>query len=341
MKKILMALAAALTVSCGEHTFEDALTALNKLDSSSSEDSKSKIPSSSSRGEQVVYNVKVSSEYFHVYKEEFLDINDMTPISQISQNEEFYFDYWLVVREFGPFNFRHGTALVDNNDNIVYAWGNRCSTHNIPEGSFQHTRIGFGVLFVPETVNPGQYRLMAAIKPDCAERSIDSIPIGEWLLVTSSAVNGPVSAPLTVTREASAATGGGYGLRINLTASKTTVNHNEEFTVTYTWMNISSNEIFPGGQAGVALVDNSGSIVKIIDTMNIDPINPNWSGSTQAEINARKATRICSVPNTVALGQYRLMIAIRPTGGEWRPATLLRKITYSIGNQPSIDFTVR
>jgi len=63
---------------------------------------------------------------------------------------------------------------------------------------------------------------------------------------------------LTVTIERGAP-GGGYGLGLRVfSINKTIVNRNETFTVSSSFRNFGS-EIFPGGQARVALVDNNGN----------------------------------------------------------------------------------
>jgi hypothetical protein len=82
---------------------------------------------------------------------------------------------------------------------------------------------------------------------------------------------------------------------------------------------------FSGGQIGAALVDNSGNIVEVIGNSNFGAFDPGW--------RYKNRTVNCTVSSTVKSGRYRLRIVIRPTGGEWRIATL------SIDSIPtSIDF---
>ena len=112
---------------------------------------------------------------------------------------------------------------------------------------------------------------------------------------------------------------------IAFNTDKTSVSHNEQFTVNIQMRGVG---YFSGGQAGVALVDNNGSIIEVIGSRSNPERRP--GGVTGSwEIN-------CIVPNTVRPGQYQLRIVIRPTGGEWRIATLS-----NAGVPTSIDFTVR
>jgi uncharacterized protein (TIGR02145 family) len=108
------------------------------------------------------------------------------------------------------------------------------------------------------------------------------------------------------------------------TTSKGTVTQNVQFTVTAT---IRSFGIFPSGQAGAALVNNSGNIVAVIGM--IDPTNSMSLSSTTRTIN-------CSVPTTVNPGQYSLRIVTK-MGGE----TAWKIVTQSLRNVPkSIPFNV-
>jgi hypothetical protein len=114
--------------------------------------------------------------------------------------------------------------------------------------------------------------------------------------------------------ERTGALGGGYGLTLrNFTVDKTTVSQYELLTVQATIRN-SILDTFPGGQIGAALVNNDGDIVEVIGTTNISALNSGQQLSNR--------TVSCFVPDTASAGQYRLRIVIRPTGGEWRVATL-------------------
>jgi hypothetical protein len=156
---------------------------------------------------------------------------------------------------------------------------------------------------------------------------------GEWRVITRSAVGAgvPNAINLTVTAEIGAP-GGGHGISLNsLTVSSTTVNRNTPLTVSVRPQNIAPND-FPGGQFGAALVDSNGNIVEVIGTRNLAALTP---GRGWFERNDPLVLN-CTVPNTVSPGRYRLRIVVRPTGGEWRVATL------SLPDVPtSIDFTVR
>jgi|GEM_PF-1155484 len=111
-----------------------------------------------------------------------------------------------------------------------------------------------------------------------------------------------------------------------LTANKTTVTQNELFAVSTTPRN-AGYENFPGGQVGVALVDNNDRIVEVMGVANRNALN---AGSTGAALTIN-----CYAPETVRAGQYRLMAAARPEGGQWRVVTLALP---DVSN--SINFTV-
>jgi hypothetical protein len=206
-----------------------------------------------------------------------------------------------------------GVALVDTSGNITEVIGIRARALLNPGSSSNAIEIN---CYVPETVRPGQYRVRIVVRPEG----------GVWRIATLSMPDIPNVIPFTVT--AGEANGGGYGLALTaFSASTAAVSQNERFTVTATPRNIST-ERFPGGQIGAALVDNNGRIVEVIGTRNRGALN-SGSLSGALEIN-------CTVPNTVRPGQYRLRIVFRPTGGEWRIATL------SLQDVPnSISFTVR
>ena len=208
-----------------------------------------------------------------------------------------------------------GVALVDDNGRIITVIG----TANYSARNPSTTGTREINCFIPETVRPGQYRLMTVIRPTN----------GEWRVVTRSAIGDGVPNFINLTVNAETGSlGGGYGLAImSITPDKTTVSQNERFNVVSRTRNISQ-EAFPGGQMGAAIVDNTGNIVAVIGTASFNALN---SGSTWTRTISN-----CSVPNTVEPGRYRLMVVVRPNGGEWRIATM------SIDNAPnSIEFTVR
>jgi hypothetical protein len=209
-----------------------------------------------------------------------------------------------------------GVVLVDNDNNIVANLGTR-SASGLGIGNTWSTRVIN--CYVPETVRPGQYRL----------RIVTRANDRDWRMVELSEIrNGiPNFINLTVTAE-TGSPGGGYGLAImSITPDKTTVSQNERFNVVSITRNIS-HEAFPGGQMGAAIVDDTGNIVAVIGSVNSNPLNPGRSWT--------RTISNCSVPNTVRPGRYRLMTVVRPTGGEWRIATM------SVDNAPnSIEFTVR
>jgi len=96
----------------------------------------------------------------------------------------------------------------------------------------------------------------------------------------------------------------------NFSVSKTSVNQNEIFTVSAQIRNNSVLDTFNGGRWGVALVNNNNNIVAIIGDNNAGVRAP-LASTSLFEINN------CFVPDTVAQGQYRLRMAVRPEGGDW------------------------
>jgi len=112
----------------------------------------------------------------------------------------------------------------------------------------------------------------------------------------------------------------------NFTTSKATVSQSVQFNVT---TQIKSTGIFLGGQAGVALVDNSGNIVEVIGTKNLVELPPRGKYLDPFTIN-------CKVPNTVKAGQYNLRIVTKMNGEtDWKI------VTQSLPSVPkSIPFTV-
>ena len=109
------------------------------------------------------------------------------------------------------------------------------------------------------------------------------------------------------------------------TTSKTKVSQDDPFTVT---VKIYNAGVFPGGQAGVALVNNSGNIVAVVGMINnYDAIDPN---------HTRSSTINCSVPYSVSTGQYNLRFVTKMNG-----ETAWKIVTRSLQNVPnSIPFTV-
>jgi hypothetical protein len=136
-----------------------------------------------------------------------------------------------------------------------------------------------------------------------------------WKLVERSAIGEGIQSSINLTVTAGEAKGGGYGLSLeNFAPEKTSVPQNSTFKVEVKTRNVGVDE-FSGGQLGVALVNNSGSIVEVIKTATWNSLNPN-------------ATRTgtlsnCTIPATVPPGQYKLRIVIKPTSSdEWRIATM-------------------
>jgi len=209
-----------------------------------------------------------------------------------------------------------GAALVNDSGRIIEVIGNRNRAELNPKASSSSVEIN---CFVPQTIRPGQYRLMAVIRTEG----------GQYRTITRSAVGEGVSNFLNVTVTAGDKMSGGHGMRlIDLLVNATTVSHNERFTVRPALRTIRTDDIFPGGQVGVVLVNANGDIVSVIGTKNY---REQRTGSISAvgEIT-------CTVPSKIRAGRYQLRIVVRPEGGEWRI------VTESTGNTPtSVDFTVR
>jgi len=107
------------------------------------------------------------------------------------------------------------------------------------------------------------------------------------------------------------------------TVEKTSVSQYELFNVN---AKIKSFGVFPGGQAGVALVNNNGNIVKYLGVKNF--------GETSG---TRTYNADIYIPDDVKPEQYKLKIVTRLEGGDWK------EVTHSdrTANVPSaINFTV-
>jgi len=86
-------------------------------------------------------------------------------------------------------------------------------------------------------------------------------------------------------------------------------------------INLRSLGFFPGGQAGMAVVDNNDNIVSVIASRNI---GDNLVGHTLRPGSEVVMEMTCVVPETVRQGQYRLMAVTRIGGGQWKIVTLSR-----------------
>jgi hypothetical protein len=236
--------------------------------------------------------------------------------TSVSQNELFPVSMPLANMR-GKFVGQYGTALVDNNGNIVKVIGSVNIT--LTGGSSLATMETRN--FVPETVEPGQYSLMSVVRPEG----------GEWELVEQSIAEGVIPKAIEITVTAGEANGGGYGLVLSkFTPSKTSVAQDEVFTVDYRIGTIGSNN-FPGGEVGAALVDNNGNIVEVVGTARVNTLNPPSVGNG----SRKEGTLSCKVPAAVPPGQYRLRIIVKQTGEEkWRIATL------SYANVPNADISL-
>ena len=233
--------------------------------------------------------------------------------ASVSQNEVLTVTPVLNSQGFFP-GGQAGIALVGNNNNITAVIGSRNMGSNWQPGSRAALVINCSV---PGTVNPGQYRLMAVTR----------IEGGEWKIVTASdrEARVPNSIPFSVTK--GAANSGGYVLAfasINADNGIVSASRGAQFNVNYNIRN-PGTESFEGSLRAV-LIDNAGNET-VIGTR----------ASTSFDAGSGRTSFVsCTIPNTIAHGNYQLKIAVRPTDGEWRI------ITMSFDNAPnSISFTVR
>jgi len=234
--------------------------------------------------------------------------NFNTGKTSVSQNE--LFTVTVGIRNLASLDIfpggQMGIALVDNNNRIIEVIGVRNRAALNPLTTANSVEIN---CYVPETVRPGQYRMMTVIRPESIHAEG-----GSWRVVTRSAVGEDVPNAIGLTVTPGVANSDGYGMALTaFSIDKTSVSHNEPFTVTATFRNIGI-EAFPGGQLGAALIDNNGRIVEVVGTLNRNPLNPG-AVSNPMVIS-------CFVPETVRQGRYSLRIVVRPTNGQWRVAAL-------------------
>jgi len=232
--------------------------------------------------------------------------------TSVSQNELFTVN--ISLRSFSIFpGGQSGVALTDTSGRIIDV----IRIENYNQINPRLSRTSAINCFVPATVRPGQYRLMIVTRPTG----------GEWKLVTASDREAwvPNAVPVTVTT--GAANGGGYGLAfasLNADGGIVSASRGAQFNVNYNIRNLGT-ESFEGSLRAV-LLNNAG---------NETVIGTRVSTSFDAG-SGRTSFVSCTVPNTIAPGNYQLRIAVRPAGGEWRI------ITMSFDNTPnSINFTVR
>jgi hypothetical protein len=239
-----------------------------------------------------------------------------------------------------------GAALVDNNGRIVEIIGSS------PQKTFSPIKYGYETslnsgysrsspsvainCIVPEKVKPGAYGLRLAYKtsgeddweivalkekrPLVSRGVQEKIPMAEIDIVTSI--------PFTVS--AGRTNLDGYGLMLANFAvrdGRASAAHGEKFPITLKAAKVGAGA-FPAGQIGVALVNSKGNIVEVINTRD-------WSALESGEQRSQNMSTV-SVPKSVAVGRYRLMVVARPAGGEWKVVTMALD-----GVQNGIDFTVR
>jgi hypothetical protein len=270
-----------------------------------------KAPASTYAGEHIFINIKpdAGSAGSNIMGIE----NFNTSKTTVPQNEIFTVTFTL--RSFGFFSGgQRGAALVDANGDIVQIIGLGNTTEWRP-GSSASVTVN---CYVPETITPGQCRIMAVTR----------LTDGEWKIVSLSDVrnNIPNAVNINVTANTNS---GGYGMGLTkFSPSKTSATVNEQFQVEYGIRNMSSEPV-SGVYRGIALVDNSGNFTVIGSFGNTAVWNPG-SSNNNLTIN-------CTVPSNTQTGSYQLRVVIRTTeNSEWRFATLSND-----GVPTSIDFTVQ
>ena len=94
----------------------------------------------------------------------------------------------------------------------------------------------------------------------------------------------------------------------DFSVSKSHLKHNETFTVSTQIYN-TGDVNYPGGDLGVALLDDNDNIVEILGTIPLSPL--------VIRVATSRLTVNCNVSDAVALGTYKLRLVIRHTGKDW------------------------
>jgi hypothetical protein len=149
----------------------------------------------------------------------------------------------------------------------------------------------------------------------------------EWktIILSDRGAGIPDAIPITIT--AGEANGGYPGLAfasLSIDEDRVSASHGDKFNVNYNIKNLST-ETFEGSLRAV-LIDNAGNET-VIGTR---------ASTSFAAGSGRSSFVTCTIPTTIALGNYQLRIAVRPTGGEWGIVTMSYS---SIPN--SIQFEVK
>ena len=201
-----------------------------------------------------------------------------------------------------------GAALADNNGNIAAIVGGSSRGTLGPGQASSEWKIN---CFIPDFVKPGQYTL----------KLISMLTGEEWKAApfTEVLVTG-VTNNIDFTVTPGETNIKGYGL--SLTEFKLTNNvqsQNTDFTAAH---NINTAVFFPGGQVGVALIDNDDKIVTFIGT---GKINASYNEVSFLSVS-------CKIPDTVPKGQYRLKIFTRIgiEGSQWELVPEAEGVTNSI-----------
>jgi hypothetical protein len=234
----------------------------------------------------------------------------------LHKNESFEADYrvYNVGSEALPLD-SIGLALVDNNDNFE-AFVYRANTGNI--GSSISTSGGSSKCLVPNTVRPGQYRLKIVFK----------LKGENWKLAEFPENINDVPNSIDITVADGEAPDIGYGLGLErFSPAKTSAFQEEPFKIILGVVNIISDRI-EDGQLRAVLFDMDGNMVADIATKALERLYSR---------DYKSVTLNCSIPASVAPGQYILKIDFKPSNQTER-----KIIDFSLPNIPnSINFEVQ
>ena len=227
----------------------------------------------------------------------------------VSQNETFKVTYRIYNTGSATFPIDYiGAALADNNGNIAAIVGGRSMGYL---GAGQASSERDIDCFIPDFVEPGQYSL----------KLISMLTGEEWKAApfTEVLVTG-VTNNIDFTVNAGETNIKGYGL--SLTQFRLSYTVQDRYTDFTAANRINTAAFYPGGQVGVALIDNDDKIVTFIGT---GKINASYNEVSFLSVS-------CKIPDTVPKGQYRLKIFTRIgiEGSQWELVPEAEGVTNSI-----------
>jgi ribosomal protein L27 len=191
-------------------------------------------------------------------------------------------------------------VLTNDAGNIVSVIGSHVLTRAIASGGTSYD-ISIACT-VPRTVREGQYTLRIAVKPEGENN---------WKIVTKANASINVRSSYSISVIAAEAIVYDYGIVLKefsakaslaATSNLSSIRQGEMFHIGYNLGYTEDNALF-SGQTGAVLVDNANNIIAFILTHN--------QMSVSMAVNQ-------SIPASVPPGQYKLMVAIKPEGKEWR-----------------------